>query len=101
MNLSVSPLLSVSLVGAAPGGNGVMAMARLREALSARDLGVSDVGLTVTSSAGVAEHLVGEPIDRTLQRADEALYAAKAAGRDACRLSEPPLIAHPGLRAQA
>lgn len=87
MNLSVSSLLSASLVGADPCANGVMAMARLREALSARDLGVSDVGLTVTSSAGVAEHLPDEPIARTLQRADEALYAVKAAGRDRCELA--------------
>ncbi|HEX5358261.1 MAG TPA: GGDEF domain-containing protein [Aquabacterium sp.] len=77
----------VLLVGADPGANGVMAMARLREALSARDLGLSDVGLTVTFSAGVAEHLSDEPIARTLQRADEALYAAKATGRDRCELA--------------
>ncbi|MBI5924823.1 MAG: GGDEF domain-containing protein [Aquabacterium sp.] len=77
----------VLLVGADPGVNGVMAMARMRDALAARELGLSDVGLTVTFSAGVAEHLPDEPIARTLQRADEALYAAKAAGRDRCELA--------------
>jgi len=30
----------------------------------------------------MAEHESGEPIDATIARADRALYAAKAAGRD-------------------
>ena len=29
----------------------------------------------------VTEHPAGEPLDATLERADKALYAAKAAGR--------------------
>jgi len=79
----------VLLVGADPGANGVQAMVRMRAALSGMRLCPEMPDLRVTFSAGVAEHLAGEPIDRTLQRADEALYAAKAAGRDGCRLSEP------------
>ena len=78
----------VLLVGADPGANGLMAMGRLRDALAKRDMSSSDVDLTVTFSAGVAEHLPDEPIARTLQRADEALYAAKAAGRDCSVLSD-------------
>lgn len=77
----------VLLVGADPGTNGVMAMGRLRDALASGDMTRADLNLKVTFSAGVAEHLPGEPIARTLQRADEALYAAKAAGRDRCALS--------------
>lgn len=41
-------------------------------------------GPVTTFSAGVAHHAGGQP-DATLGRADEALYAAKAAGRDAWR----------------
>lgn len=44
----------------------------------------------VTISAGVTQYQQGEPIDRTLSRADEALYAAKAAGRDRVVAAEPP-----------
>lgn len=75
------------LVGADPGANGVQAMARMRAALADMRLCPDVPDLRVTFSAGVAEHLNGEPIDKTLQRADEALYAAKAAGRDSCRLA--------------
>ncbi|TAK94634.1 MAG: GGDEF domain-containing protein [Aquabacterium sp.] len=77
----------VLLVGADPGANGVMAMGRLRDAMASHDMTLVDSSLKVTFSAGVAEHLPGEPIARTLQRADEALYAAKAAGRDRCELA--------------
>lgn len=91
----------VLLVGADPGANGVQAMARMRAALAGTHLCPEMPDLQVTFSAGVAEHLPAEPIDRTLQRADEALYAAKAAGRDTCRLSEPPPLAQASLRAQA
>ena len=77
----------VLLVGADPGAHGVMAMGRLRDAISSGHIAPAGSNLKVTFSAGVAEHLPGEPIARTLQRADEALYAAKAAGRDRCELS--------------
>lgn len=36
----------------------------------------------VTISVGVAEYRYGEPMERLIQRADAALYAAKAAGRN-------------------
>lgn len=77
----------VLLVGADPGTNGMLAMGRLKEALSRAQLCADMPDLAVTFSAGVAEHRPEEPIARTLQRADEALYAAKAAGRDRCLLS--------------
>lgn len=37
---------------------------------------------SVTASLGVAQLLSGEPVDRWLMRVDEALYRAKAAGRN-------------------
>lgn len=38
--------------------------------------------LAVTVSAGLACHRAGEPLEHTLERADRALYAAKAQGRN-------------------
>jgi PleD family two-component response regulator len=40
----------------------------------------------VTFSAGVALHQPGEPLAQLLGRADRALYAAKAQGRNRCAL---------------
>jgi diguanylate cyclase (GGDEF)-like protein len=44
----------------------------------------------VTLSAGVAFAAAGEPIADALHRADDALYAAKQAGRDRIAISGPP-----------
>lgn len=40
------------------------------------------MGFAVTASLGVAAHVHGESIDRTIERADAALYQAKAGGRN-------------------
>jgi diguanylate cyclase len=57
----------------------------LREQFCAARLVVSEsreqIG-DVTASFGVAEHLAGEPLESLVQRADEKLYRAKAAGRN-------------------
>ena len=42
--------------------------------------------IEVTASAGIAEMLEAEPGESLIQRADEALYAAKEAGRDRAML---------------
>lgn len=55
---------------------------RHREKIEHAALTVDRQNLGVTVSAGVAEVLPGETITRVLARADEALYAAKAAGRN-------------------
>jgi diguanylate cyclase (GGDEF)-like protein/PAS domain S-box-containing protein len=45
---------------------------------------LGDIGITI--SAGVAEWQFGEPGDSLLQRADTALFIAKNAGRNCCRV---------------
>ncbi len=54
---------------------------RLRETLSV--LAVSDEApaLRIAFSSGITAHRAGEHTDQTVQRADEALYEAKSAGR--------------------
>ncbi len=55
---------------------------RIRRSMS--DVAIAAAGrtITVTLSAGVAQALPDEPARQLLTRADEALYAAKGAGRD-------------------
>lgn len=55
---------------------------RLRAAVHAQPFDTSAGALPVTFSAGIACYRTGESLDAMLKRADEALYRAKAAGRD-------------------
>ncbi len=55
---------------------------RQREKIEHAALKIGRQKLSVTVSAGVAEVLPGDTISRVLARADEALYAAKSAGRN-------------------
>jgi diguanylate cyclase (GGDEF)-like protein len=49
-------------------------------------------GVRVTASFGVAEIGQNEPLRFAMRRADDALYAAKNAGRDCVREAEPPAV---------
>jgi len=49
-------------------------------------------GVRVTGSFGVAEIGGNEPLRFAMRRADDALYAAKNAGRDCVREAEPPAV---------
>ncbi|OJA50449.1 GGDEF domain-containing protein [Burkholderia ubonensis] len=55
---------------------------RLRASLAGAAAGSTRGGVRFTFSAGVAERIAGEPLSQLMARADAALYAAKAAGRD-------------------
>ncbi len=70
-------LLSDTKLAAAKAG-----IERLRERLISTDMRVAGTVLRVTFSAGIAEPAEGESFERALSRADDALYLAKARGRD-------------------
>lgn len=55
---------------------------RLREAVQTTDLSAIADGLRLTVSVGIAEYRKGEAVERLIERADAALYSAKAAGRN-------------------
>lgn len=61
-------------------------------------------GLQMTVSAGLTLHLPGEPVENTLQRADEALYQAKSQGRNQVVRADgmvPPALAPVGTQTAA
>ena len=67
-----------------PASDAVTLMERLRQAVQAMQVPVAQGGqpITVTVSIGLARHAPADPLAGTLERADRALYAAKAGGRN-------------------
>ena len=67
-----------------PAADAVDLMERLRQAVQAMQVPVpqGDGPITVTVSIGLARHTPADPLAGTLERADQALYAAKAGGRN-------------------
>ena len=56
---------------------------RLRGRIAATPMAhLSGVPIRVTVSVGLTEHIAGESVTQTLERADRALYEAKAQGRN-------------------
>ncbi len=71
-------------------GAAVVVAERLREAVAQRpiDLDTPGQSLHVTVSVGVAQLRASDGASELIQRADRALYAAKAAGRNCVRCEE-------------
>lgn len=67
-----------------PAADAVALMERLRQSVQAMQVPVPQGGgrITVTVSIGLARHTPADPLAGTLERADRALYAAKAGGRN-------------------
>ena len=55
---------------------------RTRQAVQALEIAHSAGSLQLTVSIGLAQHLPGDTVEHTLERADQALYHAKALGRN-------------------
>jgi two-component system cell cycle response regulator len=71
---------------------GVAVAESLREAVGRAPVGASGTELCVTVSIGLAGW-TGEPLEDLVDRADRALYAAKAGGRDRVVVEHPPQAA--------
>jgi diguanylate cyclase (GGDEF)-like protein len=70
------------LMPASDEAQGLRILARIRDAIDAYDWAACAPGLRITFSAGVCVHEHGDKLETTLERADQALYRAKAQGRD-------------------
>ncbi|HEY0844320.1 MAG TPA: diguanylate cyclase [Noviherbaspirillum sp.] len=64
---------------------------RIRQKIERLQIPDVDPRLTVTVSVGIARHESKAMPAHTFKRADDALYRAKAGGRNRCELAEPPL----------
>ncbi len=62
----------------------------MRNTVDVRPVEIGDVQLVATLSIGVAQWLPGESPEALLERADKALYASKAGGRNRTHLSPGP-----------
>jgi diguanylate cyclase (GGDEF)-like protein len=77
-------LLLPYAVGTSP----VSCLTRLRAAVAAQPFATAMGAVPVTFSAGVAQHRPDESNAALIDRADEALYRAKSAGRDRIETSD-------------
>lgn len=72
----------VMLLGATPLAGGVTLIEQLRAAVAACPFHFKGERVVITLSAGLAAFAPGEDADTVFERADQALYRAKRAGRD-------------------
>jgi diguanylate cyclase (GGDEF)-like protein len=70
------------LLSESPPGDPTVGVARLRASLAAVEVCAAVPQLRVAFSSGFARYEPGESIEQAIERADRALYAAKAAGRN-------------------
>jgi diguanylate cyclase (GGDEF)-like protein len=68
---------------------GYTVVERMRERLEDHVFDLGSAMLKVTMSAGIAEHVAGESLTDTINRADEEVYRAKAQGRNVVAAGKP------------
>ena len=66
----------------------MLTLQRVRAAVEGTIMADAPPGLQMTVSIGLAEHIAGEMLEVTLDRADKALYSAKRAGRNQVMFGE-------------
>ena len=71
----------------------LLTLNRVRLAVQRKVIHSALPGLRMTVSIGLAEHAAGEPLEATLERADQALYRAKHAGRNRVTVGTLPAVA--------
>jgi diguanylate cyclase (GGDEF)-like protein len=76
-----------------PLDDAMRAAERIRRRIAALDIETDEAVLNVTVSIGAAQLRRGETIEAMIARADEALYRAKAQGRDRCLAAEADAVA--------
>ncbi len=76
----------VLLLPNTPIGMATISLERLREHFHANPLELHGIALPVSFSAGLTEHLRGETVAQTLERADKLCYQAKTLGRNRVEL---------------
>jgi diguanylate cyclase (GGDEF)-like protein len=62
---------------------------RVRARINNDTIHASDADISVSLSLGIAQARDSDVVDTLIDRADEALYAAKQAGRDCVRVETP------------
>jgi diguanylate cyclase (GGDEF)-like protein len=73
----------VVLLAESPLSTARVGLERLRGRVAATPMAhLSGVPIRITVSAGLTEHIAGEAVQQTLERADRALYEAKSQGRN-------------------
>lgn len=70
----------------------LLTLNRVRLAVQSADVAGASAELRMTVSIGLATHIAGEALEVTLDRADQALYCAKRAGRNQVVLGERPHV---------
>lgn len=65
----------------------LIALDKIRAAIAKTSFQYREEPLPVTLCMGIAEFLPGDNAETVFDRADRALYAAKAGGRDQCQLA--------------
>jgi diguanylate cyclase len=60
---------------------------KVREAIASTAFNYKDQPMTITLSVGITDFKTGDTLESAFERADQALYTAKASGRNRCYLS--------------